>query len=155
MNAVRRSAVLAVIIAAMFTTTASALAEASGSAKETCRVAEATDTIKSFAFRTVLLKTKMSVSWCHNGNKITRASVTCLIEQIDRVTISIDRCQPQGSFISWQGDPRGGFYAQTSVNFSNCVFKYGCWQSGVQRIIRWFYADGTITKAPRDGVDNV
>lgn len=127
------------------------------SAQQTCSLSRAVVEDTSFLFHSTLLRVRLQASWCWDGKAVTRMKASCEIEKIDRVTISVDRCQPQTSPLSWRGNPNGAAYAQVSVNYSNCIFRYGCWQSAVLNIERWFYADGIIAKNPRhgQGADNV
>lgn len=125
--------------------------------QQTCSLSRVVAEDTSFLFHSILLRIRLQASWCWNGRAVTRMKASCEIEKIDRVTISVDRCQPQSSPLSWRGNPTGAYYAQVSVNYSNCLFRYGCWQSAVLNLERWFYADGIITKTPRhgQGADNV
>jgi hypothetical protein len=116
---------------------------------QNCRQSTFKKSVKSVVFRTTLLRMSLGVTWCQNGRRVTHAHVTCSIDDMDPVTIQADSCQPQGRPVPWNGRVDGGFYASASVGFSNCVFRYGCWQSAVMNIERWLYADGGVSGSPR------
>lgn len=119
------------------------------SASQSCRQSIFKRSAKSILARSTLLRVSMTVTWCFNGRRVTKAQVTCKIDEFDRVTIQVDSCQTQGRTVPWNGYDDGGFYAQTSSAFSNCVFRYGCWQSAIMNIERWLYADGIVSRSSR------
>jgi len=148
MRLVLSIATVVVVLGAALTVSGAASA---APARQTCSLSRAVVEDTSFLFHSTLLRVRLQASWCWNGKAVTRMKASCEIEKIDRVTISVDRCQPQSSPLTWRGNPSGAAYAQVSVNYSNCIFRYGCWQSAVLNIERWFYADGIIAKKPRHG----
>ncbi len=126
--------------------TSSAMAQ---TARPKCQVNRFEATSKSFAFRSVLLKLSMTLSWCYNGKKVTSGTVTCKIEDFDRITIVVEDCQVQTSPQSWGKSPSGALYALVYVRYTNCILKFGCWQSDVKALERWAYGDGIIIDTPR------
>ena len=146
-------AVLAVMI--ILSTVGLASAGTTTTRNETCRLDRVVKENRSFVFHSLLIRLRMQVAWCYDGTKVTSSEVTCEIEKFDRVTITVESCQAQQSSIAWKGRPKGGFYAQASVNYSNCVLKFGCWQGAVLNVERWLYADGAVTTTPRQGAKNV
>jgi hypothetical protein len=155
MTAVRRSVLMVVLVVAIIASTVGVASAASPDKPITCRVTRVVKEARSFAFHSILLRVRLQASWCYDGERVNRMKVSCEIEAISRTTINADRCQPQSSPISWKGQPNGGAYAQVSVNFSNCIFRYACWQWAVMNVERWFYADGAVLQDPRGGIDNV
>lgn len=146
MAAVRCLYLFVLVAAIAFVATAGKATAAPVKNKETCRVSSFTHEVKSFAFKSLLIRARMTTSWCYDGKQVTEMQVVCKIENIDRVTINVETCQAQSAFQPWRGNRRGASYAIVSVHFSNCVFKYGCWQSSVLNIERKFYANGTIAE---------
>ena len=116
---------------------------------QNCRQSTFKKSVKSVVFRSTLLRLSMGVTWCHNGARVTHAQVTCRIEDFDEVTIHVESCETQGRSVPWNGRVDGGFYAASSVSFSNCVLRYGCWQSAILDIDRWLYGDGGISRSSR------
>ncbi len=152
MTAVRHLVLAAVMAVALhlggYTDTAQAAKD-----RKTCSVFKAVNEDKSAVFKTTLVRLQMQVSWCRDG-KVVSVGVTCKVEKFDRITITIDSCQAQGNFVPWQGNPKGAYYAQATINYSNCVLKFGCWASAQMDIVRWLYADGSILKSPREEVQS-
>jgi len=133
--------------------TASAVASGTSQQRKTCQVFRVVEEDSSAVFHSLLLRLRMQVSWCYDG-KTVKVSVTCKVEKFDRMTITIDSCQAQGNPVAWRGKENGAYYAQVSVNYSNCVLKFGCWASAQMEFERWMYADGSINKTPRGEVRN-
>lgn len=135
---------LAVVIALTVATGTASATPASNQNKKVCKTSSFTREVKSFAFKSLLLRARMTVSWCWNGEAVTQMEVVCKIDKFDRVTITVSACQAQWAHQPWRGNRRGSAYAIVSVHFSNCVFKYGCWQSAVLHIERKFLSTGQI-----------
>ena len=144
MGVVRYLSLLAVVAAMVFSVADTASAESANG--ERCRVSVITKEAKSFVFHSVLVRLRMKTSWCFDGQQVTRAEVVCKIEKFDRITISVDRCQPQRSFESWRGRAKGSVYALTSLNYSNCIIikSIGCVQSATMNIEATYYGDGSV-----------
>ncbi len=132
-------------------TTTPVVASSINQYRQTCQVFRVVEEDSSAVFHSLLLRLRMQVSWCWNGETV-KVSVTCKVEKLDRMTITIDSCQAQSNSAAWRGKQRGAYYAQATVNYSNCVLKFGCWASAQMDIERWLYADGSITKTPRGEV---
>jgi hypothetical protein len=145
------SALIAVLLVMFDTPPASAVGPDN---RETCQILKFVKEERSFLFHSLLIRVRMQVSWCRNGQFIKRYGVTCRVEKFDQVTITVDRCQVQTNRFAWR-NPVGGMFAQVTVNYSNCVLKYGCWQNAIMAIERWFYADGMVSEGPRGGDGDV
>lgn len=146
MAIVVRCLYLAVLVGAIAFALTTGKAEASPvKNKETCRASSFTEDVRSFAFKSLILRARMTASWCYDGQRVTKMEVVCKVVDFDRVTIAVDSCSAQYAFISWRGVRNGSAYAIVAVHYANCVFKYGCWQSAVLNIERRFFANGHLT----------
>jgi hypothetical protein len=115
----------------------------------TCRITKTAKKHVSAVFRTTLIRVVMTVHWCHNNTRVTRAHVTCQITDLDPVTIDPDDCQAQGHPVGWRNQPDGGFYAAVSVQYDNCAIGFGFCAHRVLNLERYYYADGGYGAGPR------
>jgi len=124
----------------------SASATTTATSPKGCDTQEVVKTAKSFLFHNVLYKFHMKVNWCWDYPKITKFDATCFVSDTDSVTIKANDCSLQGYYYTWRGSPKGGRYEMASAKFSNCVFKYGCWQEVVNNLEIWVNGNGAYTK---------
>lgn len=92
-------------------------------------------------------KFKITVSACYNGRRVVRPGVTCNVWHTDPVTIVNSGCGTQDNVYAWRGNPFGGYYAQASATFQNCVIKFACLTNVTVTIKIWMTGNGAWTYA--------
>lgn len=144
-----KRAIAAVIAVAVWLILFAAPASAETSAL-TCRLTKTAKKHDSAIFRSTLIRVRLTVSWCHNGKKVSRVNVGCQILENDPVTVDPGECQTQKGSFGWGGRPDGGAWALASVGYKNCAPPIlNLCQNRTINVELWLYADGTATKSQR------
>jgi hypothetical protein len=142
---VSRLAVLLGVLAALAVSAGDALADM----PEGCSRKTVTHHQPSFTHATTMFEMHLRVSVCYRRGQFTQSGETCWIDHQDPILIQHSGCDVSHYYYGWRGNARGGYYAQATATFSNCIFHWGCLSSGNLTLMVWATANGAFSADKR------